>query len=94
LSYAAGVSVVNRDYNQAFFGVTLPDVVPDFRYVYAPGGGLKDAHASVRWNWSMSPNWMLTTNAQVTRLLGSAADSPLVTRPTNLTVSTAIAYRF
>jgi MipA family protein len=37
---------------------------------------------------------MLTSNVQVTRLLGSARHSPLVERPTNLTVSTAIAFRF
>jgi outer membrane scaffolding protein for murein synthesis (MipA/OmpV family) len=37
---------------------------------------------------------MLTSNLQGTRLLGAAAHSPLVERPTNLAVSTAIAYRF
>jgi outer membrane scaffolding protein for murein synthesis (MipA/OmpV family) len=37
---------------------------------------------------------MLTSNLRATRLLGSAKNSPLVERPTNLTVSTAIAYRF
>jgi outer membrane scaffolding protein for murein synthesis (MipA/OmpV family) len=37
---------------------------------------------------------MLTTRAQAKRLLGSARLSPLVERSSNLTVSTAIAYRF
>jgi outer membrane scaffolding protein for murein synthesis (MipA/OmpV family) len=37
---------------------------------------------------------MLTSSVKATRLLGGAKDSPLVERPTNLTVSTAIAYRF
>lgn len=94
LSFAAGATVVNRDYNQAFFGVTMPDAIKSGNRYYQPGGGLKDVHAGVRWNWSMSPDWMLTANVQAMRLLNSAANSPLVVRPTNLTVTAAIAYRF
>jgi outer membrane scaffolding protein for murein synthesis (MipA/OmpV family) len=37
---------------------------------------------------------MLTSNLQAKRLLGDARLSPLTERSTNLTVSTAIAYRF
>jgi outer membrane scaffolding protein for murein synthesis (MipA/OmpV family) len=37
---------------------------------------------------------MLTTNVQATRLTGSVRHSPLVERPTNVTVSTAFAFRF
>jgi outer membrane scaffolding protein for murein synthesis (MipA/OmpV family) len=37
---------------------------------------------------------MLTSSLQAKRLLGSASHSPLTERSTNLTVSTAIAYRF
>jgi outer membrane scaffolding protein for murein synthesis (MipA/OmpV family) len=37
---------------------------------------------------------MLTSNLQAKRLLGDASHSPLTQRPTNLTVSTAFAYRF
>ncbi len=62
--------------------------------VFDAGGGLKDVHLGARWNWAWSPSWMLTSSVQATRLLGSARMSPLVERPNNLTVSTAIAYRF
>ena len=62
--------------------------------MYRPGGGLKDAHLGLRWNWAFTPSWMLTSNLQLVRLAGDARHSPLVERPTNLTVSTAIAYRF
>jgi outer membrane scaffolding protein for murein synthesis (MipA/OmpV family) len=37
---------------------------------------------------------MLTTHLEAKRLLGSASHSPLVERPSNMTVSTAVAYRF
>jgi outer membrane scaffolding protein for murein synthesis (MipA/OmpV family) len=94
LSLSAGVTLANRDYNQAFFGISRDEALRSARTPYAAGGGLKDVHVGTRWNWTFTPSWMLTTNLQATRLLGSAKNSPLVERPTNLTVSTAIAYRF
>jgi len=94
VSLAAGVTVVNRKDNQTWFGVTPEEALRSRFGAYRPGGGLQDAHVGVRWHWAWTPSWMLTTNLQAKRLLGSAADSPLVERPTNLTVSTAIAYRF
>ncbi|KQV28655.1 MipA/OmpV family protein [Massilia sp. Root335] len=94
VSLSAGATVVNRNYNQTYFGVTLAEVSRSRFSYYEAGGGLQDAHVGVRWNWAWSPSWMLTTNLQARRLLGSAARSPLVERSTNLTVSTAIAYRF
>jgi outer membrane scaffolding protein for murein synthesis (MipA/OmpV family) len=94
LSLSAGLTVVNRDYNQAFFGVTPYQSAMSVNRLYAAGGGLKDAHLAARWNWTLTPSWILTSNLQAVRLLGSAKNSPLVERPTNVTVSTALAYRF
>lgn len=94
LALAAGLAVVNRDYNQSFFGITPGQSLASQNRIYAAAGGLKDAHVSARWNWTLSPNWMLTSNVQAVRLLASARNSPLVERPTNVTVSTALAYRF
>lgn len=94
VSLSAGVTVVNRNYNRTYFGVTLAEAARSRFAYYQSGGGLEDAHVGARWNWTLSPSWMLTSNLQARRLLGSAAHSPLVERPANLTVSTAIAYRF
>jgi outer membrane scaffolding protein for murein synthesis (MipA/OmpV family) len=94
VSAAAGVTIVNRNYNQTYFGVSAAEAARSRFSYYEAGGGLQDAHVGVRWNWALSPSWMLTSNVQVKGLLGNAAKSPLVERSTNLTVSTAIAYRF
>jgi outer membrane scaffolding protein for murein synthesis (MipA/OmpV family) len=94
VALTAGAGIVNRHYNATYFGVSAGESARSRFPYYAPGGGLQDAHVGVRWNWAWSPSWMLTSNLQARRLLGSAAKSPLVERPTNLTVSTAIAYRF
>ena len=94
LSLAAGLSLGNRSYMQSYFGVSALDALRSGNRKYTPGAGFKDTSASVRWNWTLSPSWMLSSNVRVTRLLGNAKNSPLVEHPTNLTVSTGLAYRF
>jgi outer membrane scaffolding protein for murein synthesis (MipA/OmpV family) len=94
LSFSAGLTLANSAYNQAFFGVTPVEAKRSGNPAYQPAGGLKDAHLGAHWNWALAPAWIVTSRLQATRLLGSAKDSPLVERPTNLTVSTALAYRF
>jgi outer membrane scaffolding protein for murein synthesis (MipA/OmpV family) len=94
VSLAAGLGVVNRQYNATYFGVTAEEAARSRFAPYQPGGGVQDVHLGARWNWAFTPSWMLTSSLQAKRLLGSASRSPLTERPTNLTVSTAIAYRF
>jgi outer membrane scaffolding protein for murein synthesis (MipA/OmpV family) len=94
VSLSAGVAVVNRNYNQTYFGVSVAEASNSRFPYYEAAGGLQDAHLGARWNWTLSPAWMLTSSLQARRLLGSAAKSPLAERPASLTVSTAIAYRF
>lgn len=94
VSLTAGLSFANAAYNGAFFGVGTLDSLRSGNPVYRAGAGLKDGHLGARWNWALSPSWMLSSQVQVMCLAGDARRSPLVERPTNLTVSTAIAYRF
>jgi len=94
LSVAAGVTIVNRKDNATWYGVTREEALRSRFPYYQPGGGLQDVHVGARWTWDWTPSWMLTSNLQARRVLGNAAKSPLVERSTNVTVSTAIAYRF
>ena len=94
LSFSAGATIVNADYNRAYFGVTGDEAWLSGNPVYRPGGGIKDVRVGARWNWALSPSWMLVTNVQATRLVGSTRYSPLVERSTNVSVSAAFAYRF
>lgn len=94
LTFSAGVTIVNRNDNQTYFGVTREEAARSRFDPYAAGGGLRDVHAGVRWNWTLTPSWMLTSTVQGQRLLGAAGRSPLAERPANATVSTAFGYRF
>lgn len=91
---SAGMSVVNRAHNETWFGLTKEEGARTGLGHYRPDGGVQDVRLGVRWNWALSPNWMLTTGAHATRLVGDAKASPLVERATNVSVSTALAYRF
>jgi outer membrane protein len=94
VSITAGLTLANRDYNQAFFGVSPIEAGRSGYQPYQASGGLKDVHLGARWNWALAPAWIVTSGLQAARLTGSAKDSPLVERATRLTVSTALAARF
>jgi outer membrane scaffolding protein for murein synthesis (MipA/OmpV family) len=95
LALAAGVMFVNRSCNMAYFGVTYEEA--DFQQInpmYEPGGGVADVRVGARWNWTLSPAWMVATGAQASRLLGAARRSPLVERSAGQAASSAPVYRF
>lgn len=94
ISVSAGITVVNRGHNAAFFGVTPAEARTSGFEQYAPGGGVRDLTLAASWNWALSPAWMLASGVRATRLRGDARFSPLVERPTNISVSTGLAYRF
>ncbi|HEY5801792.1 MAG TPA: MipA/OmpV family protein [Burkholderiaceae bacterium] len=90
----AGLTWANGDYNRTYFGVTGANFQTSGNRVYRPGGGLKDSHVGVRWSWALSNDWILATTVTAARLHGEAAASPLTERRTQLTATTALAYRF
>jgi outer membrane scaffolding protein for murein synthesis (MipA/OmpV family) len=94
VSVAAGVAFASRQYNRAWFGISQAESARIGTPGYDPKGGLNNVHVGVRWNWALSPSWLVTSYVQAARLQGDAKDSPLVQRPTNISVSTALAYRF
>ncbi len=91
---SAGLAVVNSNYNQAYFGVSPSEARKSINPAYSASGGVKDVHAGVRWNWALSPAWLVTSSLGVSQLNGSAARSPLVERRTNVSASAVLAYRF
>lgn len=94
VSLSAGVNLVNRRYNAGFFGVSPEESMNSGHLEYAPRGGLRDVYVGAAWNWALSPSWMVASAARLARLRGDARHSPLVERPTNITVSSGLVYRF
>jgi outer membrane protein len=94
VALTAGVTWVNRAYNLAYFGVTKDEADHTINTPHEPDGGLEDVRIGARWNWALSPAWLVTSGVQVSHLLGDARKSPLVERSTSASVSSALAYRF
>ncbi len=91
---SAGLTVANRNYNQAYFGVSPYEAMRSVNKAYAASSGVKDVHAGLRWNWALTPSWLVSSGLQVSHLTGSAASSPLVERRSNISASSVLAYRF
>ena len=94
VTLSIGANLVNQAYNQAYFGVTRAESLSSPNIMYTPSGGVKDVHAQLQWNWALSSSWLITSALDVSRLNGSAAASPLVEQVRNVSLSSALAYRF
>lgn len=80
---ALGVNVtstwVTGRYMRSFFGVTPAQSAASGLPVFNPSSGFKDVGAEINANYTFASQWALVANAGYKRLLGDAADSPLVT---------------
>jgi MipA family protein len=94
VTLSAGLTVVNRSHNENYFGVTDEQATSSGYAAYAPRAGVRDVYVGAGWNWALSPSWIVTSAARVSVLTGDARHSPLVRRPTSVTISTGLAYRF
>ena len=94
LSLSIGTTVANRAYTVSSFGVTTHESYFSGNAPYAPGGGIKDVHAAIHWNWALSNAWLVSSGVNASVLTGGAAKSPLVERRASLGASSALAYRF
>jgi outer membrane scaffolding protein for murein synthesis (MipA/OmpV family) len=68
----------NDDYTQAYFGITRAQALASGLREYTAEAGVKDAGASISLHYLMSEHWRVTGRLGYRRLLGDAADSPLV----------------
>lgn len=66
------------NYTEAFFGITALQAQRSGLRQYQAEGGFKDAGLSLALNYSLTDHWGVTGLVGYKRLLGDAADSPLV----------------
>ncbi|WP_119462339.1 MipA/OmpV family protein [Rhodospirillaceae bacterium SYSU D60014] len=69
---------VDDNYMQAYFGITPTQAARSGRQQYDASSGFKDAGFFVMFSYALTPQWAVSSLAGYTRLLGDAADSPLV----------------
>ncbi len=69
----------NDRYHDVWWGVTPADAVASGLPAYDPGGGIHAVGATASFLTQFGPRWGIYTYAKYDRLVGDAADSPIVT---------------
>ncbi len=84
----------NADHQRTWFGVTPAQSASSGLPAFTPGAGIIGAGVHVALNYRYSQHLILRAFADVKRLTGATADSPIVERSTQELVGVGIAYRF
>ncbi|MDF3822731.1 MipA/OmpV family protein [Leptospira sp. 96542] len=84
----------NQRYAQTFFGVSDMQSANSGFDAYRPEGGVDSLKMTLDWTHVFNANWMMKTTGGVSRLVGDAADSPIVQSKTNYLAMTALVYRY
>lgn len=83
----------NQDFVGTYFGVTEAEAASSGYAEYAPGGGLYAARVNVEARYEFMPDTLLMGRISYSRLLGDAADSPIVRERNQPTLSIGLARR-
>jgi outer membrane protein len=92
-----GATWASGAYMRSFFGVSPAQSLASGYPIYRPGNGFKDINFTLNGNYTIAPQWSLVANVSYKRLIGGAADSPivdLVGSPNQMSYSTFIVYSF
>jgi outer membrane scaffolding protein for murein synthesis (MipA/OmpV family) len=96
LGIRVGTTIASEDYMQTYFGVTAAQSgrsragLP----VYTPDGGVKDVFVAVGSTVDLNDRWLLKAGARYGRLLGDAADSPVIETKDQVSGTIGLGYRF
>lgn len=88
-----GVSAADAQNLRSYFGVPASAVAQSGKPAYEPGAGLRDVHFGVGFKHALSKHWFLFGGAGTSRLLGPAADSPLVQKTGSAAAALGLAWR-
>lgn len=94
LSATAGVTLAGDRHLQTYWGVNAEQAQRSGYPVYTPGMGLRDVSLGVGLRTEFHRHWGALAGVSVTRLLGPAADSPIVQKTTGLSANAGIVWRF
>ncbi|MGQ9371121.1 MipA/OmpV family protein [Azospirillum sp. ST 5-10] len=89
-----GLTWANQRYMQGYFGIDRSEAAASGLDRYDPASGFRDASFRVAANYRITDSISAVGAIGVARLLGDAADSPLVERPTQPTALFGLTYTF
>lgn len=91
-----GATYASDDYMQTYFGVSAAQAATSAAGLGAfdADAGFKDIHFQLGAEVDLSERWVMKATGRYARLLGDAADSPLIESEDQWTGSLGLAYRF
>ena len=90
----AGATWADDDYMDAFFSITEAQSIASGLSEYDAESGIKDVYFGVNADMPLSDRWNLKVIGQYSRLIGDAADSPIVESENQFFGGLGLTYRF
>lgn len=94
LDLSATTSWVNKEHMQAYYGVSTLQSDRTELAEYSVSSGLLSTGLEASFSYSLTEHWGLNFGASFSRLLGDAANSPLVSGDTDSSLSLGVGYQF
>jgi MipA family protein len=96
LSVSAGTvgTWANRNYMQAYFGVSPTQAAASQFQQFSAKSGLKSVRIDLEATYMLTPRWLLVASVSNLLLMGDARHSPVVQERNGLTGTVVVAYRF
>jgi outer membrane scaffolding protein for murein synthesis (MipA/OmpV family) len=93
-TWGASLSMADGRWMRNYFGVDAAQAAASGYPMHDVGSGLRDVAAFASVRHELSARWLLLGGVSASRLLGSAAESPLTRRSAGWGTSGALAWRF
>jgi MipA family protein len=91
-----GTAYASSDYMQTFFGVSAAQSAASLAGLpqFNPSAGFKDVSIGATASIDLDPRWTLTLTGRYTRLIGDAADSPVIETENAFFGGVGLSYKF
>lgn len=94
LTASVGATWADEDYMGSFFGVDALQSAQSGLTRFDADAGIKDVNIGLVADVTLAPQWSLKLFGKYARLVGDAADSPVIETPNQFYSGAAITYRF
>jgi outer membrane scaffolding protein for murein synthesis (MipA/OmpV family) len=91
-----GTAYASSDYMQTYFGVSAAQAATSLAGLpqYNPSAGFKDVSLGATATIELDPRWTLYLTGRYTRLIGDAADSPVIETENAFFAGAGLSYKF
>ena len=92
LTLSPGLTLADASFMRSTYGISAAQGAIDGLPAYDAKAGLRDLHLDIDWNSELNTKFTLDTGVSLSRLMGSAAHSPLIAQRADATLFLALTY--